>query len=138
PGDVLKVTINKIVPRAYAANFNVPGMFGQFPQQFQDGQVRYMYLDLDKMQTEYIPGVVVPVRPFPGILGVARAEPGQYSSVPPGRYAANLDILELVAVPRPSFPVFFSSAALLFGATHARHGTRENNPTPIPTAPKKM
>src|SRR5215470_9273567 len=26
PGDVLKVTINKIVPRAYASNFNVPGM----------------------------------------------------------------------------------------------------------------
>src|SRR5262249_45040902 len=68
PGDVLKVTINKIVPRAYATNFNVPGMFGQFPQQFQDGQVRYMYLDLDKMQTEFIPGVVVPLRPFPGVL----------------------------------------------------------------------
>ena len=97
PGDVLKVTINKIVPRAYAANFNVPGMFGQFPQQFQDGQVRYMYLDLDKMQTEFIPGVVVPLRPFPGTIGVARAEPGQYSSVPPGRYAGNLDIRELVA-----------------------------------------
>src|SRR5262245_22042631 len=96
PGDVLKVTINKIVTSAYAAKFNVPGMFGQFPQQFQDGQVRYMYLDLDKMQTEFIPGVVVPLRPSPGILGVARAEPGQYSSVPPGRYAGNLDIRELV------------------------------------------
>ncbi len=31
PGDVLKVTLNKIVPRAYATNFNVPGLFGQFP-----------------------------------------------------------------------------------------------------------
>jgi Acetamidase/Formamidase family len=31
PGDVLKVRLNKIVPRAYATNFNVPGMFGQFP-----------------------------------------------------------------------------------------------------------
>ncbi|HEX9070980.1 MAG TPA: acetamidase/formamidase family protein, partial [Pseudolabrys sp.] len=30
PGDVLKVRLNKIVPRAYATNFNVPGMFGQF------------------------------------------------------------------------------------------------------------
>ena len=39
PGDVLKVTIQKIVPRAYATNFNVPGMFGQFPGQFKDGQV---------------------------------------------------------------------------------------------------
>src|SRR5262249_57591122 len=45
PGDVLKVTINKIVPRAYAANFNVPGMFGQFPKEYADGQVKYLYLD---------------------------------------------------------------------------------------------
>jgi len=40
PGDVLKVTLNKIVPRAYATNFNVPGMFGQFPDRFPDGQVK--------------------------------------------------------------------------------------------------
>ena len=39
PGDVLKVRINKIVPRAYASNFNVPGMFGQFPNVYKDGQV---------------------------------------------------------------------------------------------------
>src|SRR5262245_57588190 len=45
-GDVLKVRINRIVPRAYASNFNVPGMFGQFPNVFKDGQVKYMYLDL--------------------------------------------------------------------------------------------
>ena len=48
PGDVLKVTLNKIVPRSYATNFNVPGMFGQFPSVYQDGQVKYLYLDLDK------------------------------------------------------------------------------------------
>ena len=41
PGDVLKVRINKIVPRAYATNFNVPGMFGEFPSKFPDGQVKY-------------------------------------------------------------------------------------------------
>ena len=40
PGDVLKVTLNKIVPRAYATNFNVPGMFGQFPSVYSDGQVK--------------------------------------------------------------------------------------------------
>lgn len=28
PGDTLKIRINKIVPRSYATNFNVPGMFG--------------------------------------------------------------------------------------------------------------
>lgn len=54
PGDVLKVQLNKIVPRAYATNFNVPGMFGQFPSVYQDGQVKYMYLDLDNMTTEFL------------------------------------------------------------------------------------
>ena len=41
PGDVLKVTLNKIVPRAYATNFNVPGMFGQFPNRLSgwSGQI---------------------------------------------------------------------------------------------------
>src|SRR5450432_1738462 len=57
PGDVLKVTLNKIVPRAYATNFNVPGMFGEFPNVYQDGQVKYLYLDLEKMQTEFLPGI---------------------------------------------------------------------------------
>src|SRR5437868_10450836 len=80
PGDVLKVTLNKIVPRAYATNFNVPGMFGQFPTVYQDGQVKYLYLDLDKMQTEFLPGIVLPLKPFPGTLAVARKEPGRYSS----------------------------------------------------------
>ena len=66
---MLKVTINKIVPRAYATNFNVPGMFGQFPKEYQDGQVKYLYLDWDKKVTEFLPGVVIPLRPFPGTIG---------------------------------------------------------------------
>jgi acetamidase/formamidase len=138
PGDVLKVRINKIVPRAYAVNFNVPGMFGEFPQAFQDGQVRYMYLDLDKMQTEFIPGVVVPLRPFPGTLGVARAEPGQYSSVPPGRYAGNLDIRELVAGTSLYVPVFVNGALLWSGDSHAGQGNGEVNLTAIETAYKEL
>ncbi|MFL5059260.1 MAG: acetamidase/formamidase family protein, partial [Xanthobacteraceae bacterium] len=97
PGDVLKVHLNKIVPRAYATNFNVPGMFGQFPKEYQDGQVKYLYLDMDRMVTEFLPGVYIPLKPFPGTLAVARKEPGQYSSVPPGEYAGNMDIRDFVA-----------------------------------------
>src|SRR5215470_18651577 len=138
PGDVLKVTINKIVPRAYAANFNVPGMFGQFPTVYTDGQVKYLYLDLDKMQTEFLPGVVVPLRPFPGVLGVARAEPGQYSSVPPGRYAGNLDIRELVAGTSLYVPVFVKGALLWSGDSHAGQGNGEINLTAIETAYKEL
>ncbi|TMH18465.1 MAG: hypothetical protein E6H64_13815 [Betaproteobacteria bacterium] len=95
PGDVLKVRINRIVPRAYGTNFNVPGMFGQFPGKFPEGQVKYFYLDLERKIAEFAPGIEIPLAPFPGILGVARAESGQYSSVPPGRYGGNLDIRDM-------------------------------------------
>jgi acetamidase/formamidase len=106
PGDVLKVKINRIVPRSYGVNMNYPGIAGQFPKEFPEGRVRYVYLDWDNKVAEFLPGVFIPLRPFPGILGVARAEPGRYSTVPPGRYGGNLDLRELTAGSTLYVPVF--------------------------------
>jgi acetamidase/formamidase len=138
PGDVLKVTLNKIVPRAYATNFNVPGMFGQFPTIYQDGQVKYIYLDLDKMTTEFLPGIVLPVRPFPGTLAVARKDPGRYSSVPPGEFAGNMDIRDFVAGSSLYVPVHVPGALLWTGDSHAGQGNGEVNLTAIETAYKEF
>jgi acetamidase/formamidase len=138
PGDVLRVHINRIVPRAYATNFNVPGMFGEFPKEFPDGQVKYFYLDLVKNQLEFAPGIIVPLRPFPGTVGVARAEPGRYSSVPPGRYGGNLDINEMVVGTSLYLPVFVKGALLWSGDSHAGQGNGEINLTAIETAYKEF
>jgi acetamidase/formamidase len=138
PGDVLKVTINKIVPRAYGMNVNYPGLAGLFPKEFPDGQIRLMYLDWDKKVAEFLPGVVVPLRPFPGILGVARAEPGRYSTVPPGRYAGNLDLRELTAGTSLHVPVFVKGALLWASDGHAAQGNGEINLTAIETAFKEF
>jgi acetamidase/formamidase len=138
PGDVLKVHLNKIVPRAYATNFNVPGMFGQFPKIYTDGQVKYLYLDLDRMVTEFLPGVWIPLKPFPGTLGVARKEPGQYSSVPPGEYAGNMDIRDFVAGTTLYVPVHVKGALLWSGDSHAGQGNGEVNLTAIETAYKEL
>jgi len=138
PGDVLKVHIAKIVPRAYATNFNVPGMFGEFPGKFPDGQVKYFYLDLDRKVAEFAPGIEIPLRPFPGTLGVARAEPGQYSSVPPGRYAGNMDIRDETEGSTLYVPVFVSGALLWTGDSHAAQGNGEINLTALETAYKEM
>ncbi len=138
PGDVLKVHINKIVPRAYATNFNVPGMFGQFPKDYQDGQVKYLYLDMDRMVTEFLPGIYLPIRPFPGTLAVARKEPGQYSSVPPGEYAGNMDIRDFVAGSTLYVPVHVQGALLWTGDSHAGQGNGEVNLTAIETAYKEF
>jgi acetamidase/formamidase len=138
PGDVLKVTINKIVPRAYAANFNVPGMFGEFPKEYPDGQVKYLYLDWDKKVTEFLPGVQIPLRPMPGITAVARKEPGRYSSVPPGEFAGNLDIRDFTEGTSLYVPVFVPGALLWTGDSHAAQGNGEVNLTAIETAYREM
>jgi acetamidase/formamidase len=138
PGDVLKVRINKIVPRAYGTNFNVPGMFGQFPSKFPEGQVKYFYLDLERKVAEFAPGIEIPLAPFPGTIGVARAEPGQYSSVPPGRYAGNIDVRELTEGATLYVPVFVKGALLWTGDSHAAQGNGEINLTALETAYKEM
>src|SRR5436305_6126338 len=138
PDDVLKVTLNKIVPRAYATNFNVPGLFGQFPTVYQDGQVKYLYLDLEKMQTEFLPGIVLPLKPFPGTLAVARKEPGRYSSVPPGEFAGNMDIRDFVAASSLYVPVHVPGALLWTGDSHAGQGNGEVNLTAVETAYKEL
>src|SRR5947208_6424123 len=134
PGDVLKVTINKIVPRAYGVNFNVPGMFGEFPSIYQDGQVKYLYLDWDKKVAEFLPGVLIPLRPFPGTLGVARKEPGRYSTVPPGEYAGNIDVRDFVEGTTLYVPVFVRGALLWSGDWHAAQGNGEVNLTALAPA----
>jgi acetamidase/formamidase len=138
PGDVLKVTINKIVPRAYGSNFNVPGMFGEFPNIYTDGQVKYLYLDWEKKVVEFLPGVVIPVRPSPGITGVARKEPGRYSTVPPGEYAGNLDIRDFSEGATLHVPVHVRGALLWTGDSHAAQGNGEINLTAIETAYREM
>jgi acetamidase/formamidase len=138
PGDVLKVSINRIVPRAYATNFNVPGMFGEFPDKFPEGQVKYFYLDLERKVAEFAPGIEIPLAPFPGTLGVARAEPGQYSTVPPGPYAGNLDIRDMVEGTTLYVPVFVKGALLWTGDSHAAQGNGEVNLTALETAYKEM
>src|SRR6202030_2297979 len=138
PGDVLKVRINKIVPRAYATNFNVPGMFGEFPSKFPEGQVKYFYLDLERKAAEFAPGIEIPLAPFPGTIGVARAELGQYSSVPPGPYGGSLDIRDLSEGATLYVPVFVKGALLWTGDSHAAQGNGEINLTALETAYKEM
>src|SRR6202142_3546237 len=69
PGDTLEIHILKIVPKADAFNFNIPGKdfptVGQLGPEFPEGFVRYYKLDLNKMTTQFKPGIVIDLKPFP-------------------------------------------------------------------------
>lgn len=136
PGDVLRIHINRIVPRSYGANWNLPGALklGEFPEVFAEPQVKWFYFDLERNVTEFAPGIEIPVKPFPGIVGVARAEPGKYSTVPPGPFGGNIDVRELVVGTTLYLPVFVDGALLWSGDSHAAQGNGEINLTAIETA----
>jgi acetamidase/formamidase len=138
PGDTLKIEIGRIVPTPYGLNFNYPGFAGAFPKEFPQGQVKYFYLDLARQQFEFAPGIVVPLRPFPGIVSVARAESGTYSTVPPGPFGGNLDINEMVSGTTLYLPVFVDGALLWSGDSHAAQGNGEINLTALETAFKDL
>ena len=67
-------------------------------------------IDKKRRTAEFAPGIVIPLRPFFGSMGVAPApELGRVSSNPPGRHAGNLDNRELVAGTTLFIPVWDAS-----------------------------
>lgn len=132
-GDVLRIHFNKIVPRPYASNDNTPGK-GLFPEDFPKAHIKYFYLDLKKKQTQFAPGLVVPIAPFPGLIAVARAEDGQYDSIPPGPFGGNMDLREMTEGTTLYLPVFRKGALLWTGDSHAGQGNGEINLTALETA----
>lgn len=132
-GDVLKIHFNKIVPRAYASNNTATGK-GLFPEVFPNPHVRYYYLDVKNKKMQFLPGIVVPLAPFPGIVAVARTIPGKYDSIPPGQYGGNMDLREMTEGSTLYLPVFTKGAYLWTGDSHAGQGNGEINLTAIETA----
>jgi acetamidase/formamidase len=87
------------------------------------------------MTAEFLPGIVIPLRPFFGSMGVApAAEAGRVSSNPPGRHAGNLDNRELVAGSTLYIPVFVPGALFEVGDGHAAQGDGEVDQTAIETS----
>jgi acetamidase/formamidase len=133
-GDVLEVRILSItLPIDYGYN----GCRGFIPELCGPAQTRVstlVHLDRKRMTAEVMPGIVVPLRPFFGSMGVAPAPAlGRVSSNPPSRHAGNLDNKELVAGTTLYIPVFVKGALLEVGDGHAAQGDGEVDQTAIET-----
>jgi acetamidase/formamidase len=131
-GDVLEVRIQRItLPLAYGYN----GCSGFVRELCGEQRVSTLiHLDRKAMTAEVAPGVVVPLRPFFGSMGVAPAAAlGRVSSNPPSRHAGNLDNKELVAGTTLYIPVFVPGALLEVGDGHAAQGDGEVDQTAIET-----
>ena len=67
----------------------------------------------------------MPLKPFAGTIGVAPAEPGLHSVVPPRRVGGNMDIRDLAAGTTLYLPVEVAGALFSVGDTHAAQGDGE-------------
>lgn len=132
-GDVLEI---KILSVDFAIDYGYNGCNGFIPANC-DRSVpqKILTIDTKAMTSEFKPGIVVPLKPFFGSMGVAPApELGRVSSNPAGRHAGNLDNRELVAGSTLYVPVFVPGALFQIGDGHGAQGDGEVDQTGLETS----
>jgi acetamidase/formamidase len=133
PGDALEV---KILSIEFPIDYGYNGCNGFIPSNC-DQAVRQKILKIDTktMTSEFKPGIVIPLKPFFGSMGVAPApEVGRVNSSPPGRHAGNLDNRELIVGSTLYIPVFVPGALFEIGDGHAAQGDGEVDLTALETS----
>jgi len=147
PGDVLEIRYQRLRPFPWAAVFSNPAALGTglLAQDFPQGQVKYVKLDLQHMRTSFAPNINVPLKPIQGTLGVAPPDdyfpplsPGVTSSVPPGPHAGNVDLTELSEGAKLYIPVWKPGALIYTGDSHALQGDGEICLTGLETRMQEM
>jgi acetamidase/formamidase len=125
PGDAIKVTLLEFGPSGWGWTANIPG-FGLLADQFKDPALHIWKYDAQTLAPAlYGPGGKVPLKPFCGTIGLAPAEAGQHSIVPPRRVGGNLDIRDIATGTELYLPVEVKGGLFSVGDTHAAQGDGE-------------
>ena len=156
PGDTLEIRILKIVMKESGFNFNLPGK--QFPtigllaSDFPEGHVQYFKLDPETMTTEFKPGIILQLKPFPGTIAVGpdpnepkeKAGPplhdakGRTSTLRPWKNGSNMDVNELQVGSVLYLPVFQKGGLIWTGDSHCLQGNGEVNLTALECSYKEI
>ena len=124
PGDVLAVEILELRPHDWGWTAIIPG-FGLLADEFPEPWLRVSQVEASRGAVRFGEHVTLPFSPFPGTIGVAPAEPGQHSVVPPRRWGGNMDIKHLRPGTTLLLPVGVEGALFSLGDTHAAMGDAE-------------
>jgi acetamidase/formamidase len=159
PGDTLEVRILSVEPRLPYGS-NLAGHWGHLYPDFGKERVTVYQFDLaaglaratfayDWTTTPLanapgtivepgttprdaaLDGVAVPLRPHFGTMGVAPAEPGRRSSVPPGDHGGNIDNWRIGAGATMHYPVLVDGGLLSVGDPHVSQGDGEISGTAL-------
>lgn len=125
PGDAVQITFQEFNTAGWGWTANIPG-FGLLADQFTEPALHIWRFDAANPQTSaFASGGDVPLKPFVGTVGLAPAEVGLHSVVPPRRVGGNMDIRDLALGTELLLPVEVTGALLSLGDTHAAQGDGE-------------
>ncbi len=123
PGDTLAVEIQEVAPNTWGYTTFSPGR-GLLPDDFPSTYLRIWDLT-DGVSGHGVPGARIPLAPFCGVMGVALAEPGEHSTVPPRRVGGNMDVRQVTAGSTLYLPIEVPGALFSVGDAHAAQGDGE-------------
>jgi acetamidase/formamidase len=125
PGDVLKVALLSFAPSGWGWTANIPG-FGLLADEFKEAALHLWHYDAGTLAPALFGRwAKVPLKPFTGTIGVAPAQPGLHSIVPPRRVGGNMDVRDIARGTELYLPVEVAGALFSVGDTHAAQGDGE-------------
>jgi acetamidase/formamidase len=122
PGDVLQIDVLEIGHKGWGWTSLVKGL-GFLKERFTEPDLFIWQLD-GAVSRSLVPAVV-PLRPFCGVMGVARAEDGEFRTRPPGPFGGNMDVRDLRTGATLYLPVLNPGAIFSAGDAHAAQGDGE-------------
>lgn len=124
PGDALRITLLEAVPGPWGWTAVFPG-FGLLADEFPAAALHLWELAEGAGVAEFAPGIVVPLKPFPGEIGLAPAAAGVHDAVNPRRVGGNLDVRDLSTGSTLWLPVEVAGGLFSLGDGHAAQGDGE-------------
>jgi acetamidase/formamidase len=125
PGDSLKVTLLSFEPSGWAWTAIIPD-FGLLASDFKQPTLHLWSYDKSFTEPAMFGSFArVPLKPFCGTTGVAPAEKGAHSTLPPHSAGGNMDIRDLAIGVDLYLPVRVDGALFSIGDTHAAQGDGE-------------
>jgi len=126
PGDTVEIKIRSIDLWLPIAAISITANRGTLPEEFPYSRARVVWLDLARKTIDLAPGVVIPARPFWGVIGVAPPPlMGRVPSGPPNVFGGNMDNQDLLPGTSLYLPVHAPGALISIGDGHAAQGGGE-------------
>lgn len=124
PGDVLKITLHKIELGDWGWTAVIPG-FGFLADEFDQPWLKTFTFEEGGTHARFSDEISIPLKPFPGVMGVAPDTDEMLSTIPPRYNGGNMDDPHMVEGTTIYFPVFVEGALFSIGDTHAAQGMGE-------------